>query len=73
MAISFNGNCENLNPLQIFLQITGWGLGALIKWISKTYHGIPIIITENGMSDNGTSLADDLRIEQIQVSIKIIY
>lgn len=45
-------------------------MGKLVKWVTKTYGKIPIIITENGMPDDGTSLQDDIRIEQIRVSKK---
>lgn len=41
----------------------------LVSWVSKTYHNISIIITENGVSDKGTTLQDDVRIDQIKVSL----
>lgn len=37
----------------------------LVKWVSKTYNNISIIITENGFSENGTTLQDDGRTEYI--------
>lgn len=43
----------------------------LVSWVSKTYNNISIIITENGMSDDGSSLEDDARIDQIRVRIRI--
>lgn len=57
-----------LQPSACLFQLTPWGLGKLVEWISETYGKIPIIITENGVSEDGTSLQDDIRIEQIQVS-----
>lgn len=38
----------------------------LVSWVSKTYNNIPMIITENGVSDNGSSLDDDIRINFIK-------
>lgn len=43
----------------------------LVSWVSKTYHNISIIITENGVSDKGTTLQDDVRIDQIKVSLAL--
>lgn len=38
----------------------------LVSWVSKTYNNISIIITENGVSDNGSSTQDDIRLDYIK-------
>ncbi|CAG9833420.1 unnamed protein product [Diabrotica balteata] len=45
-----------------WLKVTPWALRKLLNWIKHTYGNIPQIITENGYSDNGTTLEDDGRI-----------
>ncbi|XP_066253401.1 myrosinase 1-like [Euwallacea similis] len=42
------------------------GLRRLLKWLSETYNGPRIIITENGWSDGGETLNDTSRITYIQ-------
>ncbi|XP_072377281.1 myrosinase 1-like [Diabrotica undecimpunctata] len=42
------------------------GIYKLVKWVSKTYNNIPIIITENGYPDDGSTLEDDKRISYIK-------
>ncbi|KAJ8963456.1 hypothetical protein NQ318_018938 [Aromia moschata] len=42
--------------------IVPWEMRKLLKWIKDTYDVSSIIITENGMSDDGSSLEDDKRI-----------
>lgn len=37
----------------------------LVSWVTKTYNRIPIIITENGVSDSGT-VDDAIRIEYLR-------
>ncbi|XP_057661414.1 myrosinase 1-like isoform X1 [Diorhabda carinulata] len=45
----------------VWMRVTPWGSGELVKWIARTYGNPPMIITENGRSDTGT-LDDDARI-----------
>lgn len=40
----------------------------LITWVSRSYNNISILITENGYSDDGSTLEDDARVNQIKVS-----
>ncbi|XP_056630380.1 myrosinase 1-like [Diorhabda sublineata] len=49
-----------------WLKVTPWGIRKHLNWISATYGNIPQLITENGYSDNGTSLEDDRRIYYYQ-------
>nr|XP_023029425.1 myrosinase 1-like [Leptinotarsa decemlineata] len=48
-----------------WLKVTPWGTRKLLKWIKDAYNNTPILITENGYSDNGT-LEDDRRINFYQ-------
>ncbi|XP_050517007.1 myrosinase 1 isoform X2 [Diabrotica virgifera virgifera] len=41
------------------------GLRSYLKWISENYNSPEIIITENGIADNGTSLEDSERISYL--------
>ncbi|KAJ8963463.1 hypothetical protein NQ318_018946 [Aromia moschata] len=43
-------------------EIVPWGLRKLLAWIKQTYGDHPIIVTENGMAEDGSSLEDDVRI-----------
>ena len=38
-----------------------WGLRRLLNHIRVTYNNPPVLITENGVSDNNGSLADEHR------------
>jgi beta-glucosidase/6-phospho-beta-glucosidase/beta-galactosidase len=35
------------------LQVVPWGLRKLLNWIAKEYNNPPVLITENGFSDQG--------------------
>ncbi|XP_072388500.1 myrosinase 1-like [Diabrotica undecimpunctata] len=41
------------------------GLRSYLKWIAENYNSPEIIITENGIADNGTSLEDNERISYL--------
>ncbi|KAG5887546.1 hypothetical protein JTB14_000402 [Gonioctena quinquepunctata] len=45
-----------------WLKVTPWGSRKLLRWIKKNYGDIDIFVTENGLSDNGETLEDDVRI-----------
>ncbi|XP_019875746.2 myrosinase 1-like isoform X1 [Aethina tumida] len=45
-----------------WLKVVPWGMRKLLVWIKDTYNNPEIMITENGISDNGTTLQDDFRI-----------
>ncbi|CAG9833414.1 unnamed protein product [Diabrotica balteata] len=49
-----------------WLRVVPWGLRKLLNWIKITYGNIPILITENGVSDDGSSLEDDARVDYYQ-------
>ncbi|KAJ8963511.1 hypothetical protein NQ317_010576 [Molorchus minor] len=42
-----------------WVKVTPWGMRKILKWVKETYNNPAIIITENGISDNGT-LSEDL-------------
>lgn len=49
----YNGLTKN-KKLTFFTQVYPPGFRKLINWITKSYgKKVPIIVTENGMSDNG--------------------
>jgi len=52
-----------------WLFVVPWGLRRLIAWISKTYDNPPVIVTENGISDAGETLQDDMRIDYYRTYI----
>nr|WPM03639.1 glycoside hydrolase family 1 [Phyllotreta armoraciae] len=52
-----------------WLKVTPWGLRKLMNWLKNEYGNVPIIITENGYSGNGTSLEDDRRIHYYQMHL----
>jgi beta-glucosidase/6-phospho-beta-glucosidase/beta-galactosidase len=35
------------------LQVVPWGLRKLLNWIANEYNNPPVLITENGFSDQG--------------------
>ncbi|XP_047004632.1 myrosinase 1-like [Schistocerca americana] len=46
-----------------WLRVIPSGIRKIVNWVSKTYPGHPILITENGCSDDGSTLDDQQRIE----------
>jgi short-subunit dehydrogenase involved in D-alanine esterification of teichoic acids len=44
-----------------------WGLRKILNWIKNEYKNVPVIITENGFSDNG-NVKDTERIKYLVVS-----
>jgi len=55
----------------VWLHCVPEGLESILKWISKTYNNIEIIITENGWSDGG-QLNDDDRIEYMKAHLQAV-
>ncbi|XP_050512620.1 myrosinase 1-like isoform X1 [Diabrotica virgifera virgifera] len=49
-----------------WLRVVPWGLRKTLNWIKNIYGDIPILITENGVSDNASSLEDDTRVDYYQ-------
>ncbi|XP_018567960.1 myrosinase 1-like [Anoplophora glabripennis] len=45
-----------------WLKVTPWGIKKLLNWIKDTYNSPDIFITANGVSDDGSSLNDEIRI-----------
>ncbi|KAJ8973205.1 hypothetical protein NQ317_018954 [Molorchus minor] len=43
--------------------IVPWGIRKYLQWIKKTYGDVDIFIVENGVSETGTTLEDDIRIQ----------
>jgi hypothetical protein len=35
------------------LQVVPWGFRKVLNWIAKEYKNIPVLVLENGVSDNG--------------------
>jgi beta-glucosidase/6-phospho-beta-glucosidase/beta-galactosidase len=50
-----------------YLQVVPWGFRKLLNWIAKEYNNPPVLITENGFSDNG-GLNDTDRVDYHLVS-----
>jgi len=48
------------------------GLYGLLNWIKDNYNNPTLLITENGRSDDGTSLEDDVRIEFVQAHLAAV-
>ncbi|XP_050512615.1 myrosinase 1-like isoform X4 [Diabrotica virgifera virgifera] len=55
-----------------WLRVVPWGLRKLLNWIKFTYGDIPIIITENGVSEDGSSLEDDIRTDYYQQHLSAV-
>lgn len=53
--------------IQIFFQVTPFGIRKVLKWIKDNYKNPEIIITENGFSDSSGTLDDTDRISYLQV------
>ncbi|XP_018573206.1 myrosinase 1 [Anoplophora glabripennis] len=45
-----------------WLKVTPWGMRKLLNWVKTTYNDPEIFITENGVSEDGSSLEDEIRI-----------
>ncbi|XP_018573208.1 myrosinase 1-like isoform X3 [Anoplophora glabripennis] len=45
-----------------WLKVTPWGMRKILNWLKKTYNNPKIIITENGIADDGSTLEDDQRV-----------
>ncbi|XP_050512617.1 myrosinase 1-like [Diabrotica virgifera virgifera] len=53
-----------------WLRIVPWGMRKMLNWMKKTYgDDTEIFITENGVSDDGSSLDDQIRIDYYQQHI----
>jgi hypothetical protein len=52
------------------MQVVPWGLRKLLNWIKRAYSNIPVLITENGISDKGET-EDIHRIKYIIVSFQV--
>ncbi|KAJ8973914.1 hypothetical protein NQ317_000459 [Molorchus minor] len=50
------------NTTSYGMAVVPWGLTKLLKWVKDTYNNPKILITENGCSDDGTTLEDESRI-----------
>ena len=44
-----------------WLRIVPWGFRKLLVWIKKEYGDVPVIVTENGVSDRESRLDDEFR------------
>ncbi|KAJ8963366.1 hypothetical protein NQ318_018839 [Aromia moschata] len=49
-----------------WIQVVPWSIRKLLNWLKENYNDPEIIITENGYSDDGSSLDDDGRISYHQ-------
>nr|XP_023029426.1 myrosinase 1-like [Leptinotarsa decemlineata] len=56
-----------------WLKVTPWGARKLLNWIKNTYGNPEIIITENGLSDDDSTLEDDNRIRFYQSYLSNIH
>lgn len=48
-------------------QIVPWGIRKLLVWIKDTFNDPPIVITENGVSEDGSTLNDQIRLNYYRV------
>ncbi|KAJ8963365.1 hypothetical protein NQ318_018838 [Aromia moschata] len=46
-----------------WLKVTPWGIRKQLNWVSQTYGSPDIVITENGVSEDGSSLNDTIRVD----------
>ena len=42
---------------------------SILRWIKKEYNNVPVLVTENGVSDRNGSLTDDHRIHYYRTYI----
>ena len=52
-----------------WLKVTPWGIRQGLNWIKSHYDNVPVIITENGVSDNTGTLDDQNRIKYYKAYI----
>ncbi|XP_018565435.1 myrosinase 1-like [Anoplophora glabripennis] len=52
--------------------VVPWGARKYLKWVKDTYNNPDILITENGVADDGSTLEDDDRISFYQDYLKAI-
>lgn len=57
---------RKLRPLT---QVVPWGLRKMLNWIKTEYDNVPVVIAENGFSDNG-EVEDSERIRYLVVSTR---
>jgi beta-glucosidase/6-phospho-beta-glucosidase/beta-galactosidase len=50
------------------LQVVPWGFRKMLNWIAKEYNNPPVLITENGFSDQG-EINDGNRVDYHVVSV----
>jgi beta-glucosidase/6-phospho-beta-glucosidase/beta-galactosidase len=50
-----------------YLQVVPWGFRKLLNWIAKEYNNPPVLIAENGFSDQG-GINDKDRVDYYVVS-----
>lgn len=58
---------KKLTPTSSWLFLIPGGIRECLKWVKKIYGDIPVLITENGWSDNG-ELEDNDRINYLHVN-----
>nr|XP_022342919.1 uncharacterized protein LOC111136393 isoform X1 [Crassostrea virginica] len=52
-----------------WLRVVPYGIRMILRWIKKEYPSVPILITENGLSDRNGSLVDTWRIDYFKTYI----
>ncbi|XP_033626548.1 lactase-like protein [Asterias rubens] len=55
-----------------WLSIVPWGMRRLLGWIKEHYGDVPIYITENGMSQSGMDIKDELRVKYFKAYINVV-
>jgi len=53
--------------IDCYFQVVPWGFRKLLNWIAKEYNNPPVLVIENGYSDNG-ELNDRRRVDYHVVS-----